>query len=601
MKSFDRFKQTCRVTKEVIKLTWKASPGYAIYTIALLMLTALIPIAQAYIIKKIIDNLTLALTIQISFSIIVFYIGLFVLITLFNRLVENQRTTTQIILGNIFNKFILHKIVEKTTKLDFWRFEDPKFHDKLDRTRDQATWKPLNTFYCIFDSVQHIFTILSVFIVLYALSPILVLLMILFTAPSLWVQIKFGSLWWSLMWQETADARRLQYYQHIMLNIHEMKDIKLLNLRKYLLGKYKLLFEKLFKEQKKLIVKRYASEFIAYLFSDIILIFFYVFLAWQTFMRKTSIGDFTFYSTLYTRAINSLHGLMRSIAGIYENNLFINEMLEFLNLDEEKRPAKAKLPKKISKGFEFKNVWFRYPGTDNWVLKDVSFKMPVKKSIALVGENGSGKTTIVKLLTRLFEPTRGEILLDGAPINQFDIEDYRQLFGVTFQDFAKFYFSAKDNICFGDINRKIPKDEIRKTAKKTQIHKKIMSLPDKYDTLLGRWYHEGHEISHGEWQRLAIARALIRKCSVYVLDEPTAALDAKAEYKVFKQFKKHIKGKSALFISHRFSNVKLADWILVLENSKIIQRGAHRELLKRRGRYKELYNFQAERFKEKGN
>src|SRR3989344_3202257 len=552
MKAFQGFRDTLKVSKAVVKLIWETSHKYTVYVVILLTLNAFVPILEAYFIKKIIDNLSLSFQTHIAFGIILNYIIFFIIVTLFSRLVENQRNSTQIVLGNLFSKQINNKIVEKTTKLAFWRFEDPKFHDKLDRTRDQATWKPLNTFYYLFESLMNFFTLVSILIVFFTFSPIISILMILFTIPSLIVQLKYGEKWFNLLYDETPESRKLNYYQYIMAGHYETKDIKLLNLRNFLLIKYKTLYNKLFEEQKSLIVKRYIWEFMGFILSDIMLVVFYFYLAWQTFLQKLSIGDFTFFSTLYTRANMSLQGLIRGIAGVYENNLFINELIEFLNLEEEKIP-------KIIKTIEFRDVWFKYPGTEECVLKGISFIISAEQNVALVGENGAGKTTIVKLLTKLYDPTKGEILMNNINIEKFDLNEYRNLIGVAFQDFAKFFFSVEENIKFGDINRKISKEEIIEVAKKAHIHKKIMTFPNKYSTTLGRWYHEGHEISYGEWQRIAIARALIKRCPVYVLDEPTAALDAKAEYLVFEEFKKHVIGKIAMFISHRFSNVRLAN------------------------------------------
>lgn len=595
MKIFNSFKQSVFVSKEVVKMIWGISKGYTIYITIILVASAFIPIFEAFFIKKIVDNLTLSLSQTIAFSSIITYLLLFFGITLLNRLIESQHNSMQVLLGNFFQKSINQKIVEKTTSLPFWLFEDPTFHDKLDRVVDQATWKPLNTFYYLFDTVKNILLIISVFVVLYALHPLILLALIIFAIPSLFVQIKYGSQWWNLIYQETSESRKLAYLQHLMSKTQEMKDIKLLNIKDNLLTKYKALYDKLFNEQKSLTVKRYIWEFISYLASDLVFVGFYFYLAWRAFEKKITIGDFTFYSTLYLRGVGALHAFVKDLAGIYENNLFVNELIEFLNNPEEEHLPQQKNPT-INKGFEFKNVWFKYPNTENWILKDISFKLPVKNSIALVGENGAGKTTIVKLLTRLYEPTKGQILLDGKQIDSYDVQKYRQLFGVAFQDFAKFFFTVEENIKLGDVNRKISNEELIANAKKTQIHKKIMSLPKKYQTFIGRWYHEGHELSHGEWQRIAIARALIRKAPIYILDEPTAALDARAEYHVFKQFKTHVKGRTALFISHRFSNVKLADQILVIENGKIIQQGNHQTLINKKGRYQELYNFQAKQY-----
>ena len=598
MKTLGKFRSTLKISKEVIKLIWQTSKAYTIYVIILLILTSIIPILEAYFIKRIIDILTFSLQSKIEFNSVFLYLALFIAATLFERIIASQRNAIQIILGNLFNKKINQKIVEKTTKLAFWRFEDPKFHDKLDRTRDQATWKPLNTFYYLFESLMNFFTLVSILIVFFTFSPLISILMIIFTIPSLIVQLKYGEKWFNLLYDETPESRKLNYYQYLMAGHYETKDIKLLNLRNFLLIKYKTLYNKLFEEQKSLIVKRYILEFMGFILSDIMLVVFYFYLAWQTFLQKLSIGDFTFFSTLYTRANMSLQGLIRGIAGVYENNLFINELIEFLNLEEEKLSLKHEKIPKIIKTIEFRDVWFKYPGTEECVLKGISFIISAEQNVALVGENGAGKTTIVKLLTKLYDPTKGEILMNNINIEKFDLNEYRNLIGVAFQDFAKFFFSVEENIKFGDINRKISKEEIIEVAKKAHIHKKIMTFPNKYSTTLGRWYHEGHEISYGEWQRIAIARALIKRCPVYVLDEPTAALDAKAEYLVFEEFKKHVIGKIAMFISHRFSNVRLANKILVLENGKIIQEGSHQELAKINGRYKELYEFQARSYRE---
>ncbi len=597
MKAWEGLKQSVWVSKEVVRMIWNTSKWYTTYTILVLIASAFVPIIEAYFIKKIVDSLTAALSQNIAFSVITGYLLFFFGITLLNRLLESQHNSLQILLGNIFQKSINQKIVEKTTNLPFWKFEDPSFHDKLDRVVDQATWKPLNTFYYLFDTVKNLLMMISIFIVIYALHPAILLALVLFALPSLFVQIKYGSQWWNLIYQETSESRRLHYLQHLMSKTQEMKDIKLLNIKNLLLSKYKKLYDKLFNEQKALTIKRYWWEFSSYLLSDIVFIGFYFYLAWQTFEKKITIGDFTFYSTIYLRGVSALHGFVKDLAGIYENNLFVNELIEFLNTPEEKENTQTEKPE-VKNCFEFRNVWFKYPNTDFWVLKDISFKLPVKNSIALVGENGAGKTTIVKLLTGLYNPTKGKILLDGKPIENYDLTKYRQLFGVAFQDFAKFFFTVEENIKLGDARRKISDEEMVGAAKKTEIHKKIGALPKKYQTMIGRWYHEGHELSYGEWQRIAIARALIRKSPVYILDEPTAALDAKAEYLVFKQFKQHVKNKTALFISHRFSNVRLADKILVIENGKIIQEGTHQKLVNKKGRYQELYNFQARSYQE---
>ena len=594
MKKFILFHNIIKISKEVIKLIWETSPQYAIYTLILLIISSLLPLLDAYFIKRIIDSLINSE----SFGVILKFILVLFLVFAIKGFIDNQRLSTQVILGNLFSKKIHHKIVEKTSNLHFWFFEDSKFYDKLERIRDDAMWRPLNTFYNLFDSVQNIFTIISIFIIIYLLNPLFILLMLVFSIPSIYVQIKYGNVWWNLIYKETPEARILRYVQELMTNNHEMKDIKLFGLKHYFLTKYKRLYEKLFNEQKNIVKKKYFYEFLTSFLSDFVYLLFYIYLANETYLKRTSLGDFTFYSTIYSRASSALYGFVNNVGGIYENNLFINELVEFLKTKEEEHETKEKSNIEIKEFLKFKNVWFKYPGTEEWILKGISFTLPIKKSIALVGENGAGKTTIVKLITRLYEPTKGKILLDNKPIQKYNLMEYRKLFGVTFQDFAKFNFTAEENIRFGDINRNIPLNEIISVAKQTHIHNKINNWHLRYNTLLGRRFEKGQELSEGEWQKVAIARALIRKSPIYILDEPTAALDAKAEYDVFKAFQQYTKNTTAIFISHRFSNVRLADEIIVINKGKIKEHGTHKGLLKKKGMYNKLYSFQAERYQD---
>lgn len=598
MDAYRRFRETLRTSIEVIGLVWSVSKRYTIYTTALLTIGAVIPVVEAYFIKRIIDTLTASRQEEVAFAVVVTYLVLFIATTIISRVIESQRNTAQIVLGNLFNKEINQRLIEKTAKLPFWKFEDSKFQDKLDRIRDQATWKPLNMFYYLFGMMRDVLMLVTIFAVLLAFNPPLLILMVVFAIPSLIVQLKYGHQWWNLIHMETPESRRLNYYQHLMSGRYEMKDIKLLNLRETLVGRYKMLYDKLFNEQKRLVIKRLVWELLTYLLADVILVLFYFHLAWQAYLRKVTIGDFTFYSTTYLRGVSALHGIVRDASEIYENNLFVSELLEYLGQKEEEGDDTGKKPPEKIERMGFRDVWFRYPGTENWILQGISFELKPGKSVALVGENGAGKTTIVKLLTRLYEPTKGDILLNGVPVREFNVRAYRDLIGVSFQDFARFYFTVRDNITMGDIGRTFSQQSVEDIAKKAGIHEKIERLPKKYDTVLGRWYDEGQEISYGEWQRIAIARALIKDCPIYVLDEPTAALDAKAEYLVFREFKEHVKGKIAMFISHRFSNVRLADEILVLEGGVITQRGTHEQLASKDGTYKKLYEYQARSYRE---
>ncbi|MDO8660634.1 MAG: ABC transporter ATP-binding protein [Candidatus Woesearchaeota archaeon] len=594
---FAPLRDTLEISWAVVKLVWECSPAYTIQTVFFLLLSALIPIGQAFLIKRVVDLLTLSLNSEVLFSSIIISIILYFVLVLIDRFNESRKNINRILLGNLFQKHINRKIVDKTSRISFWKFESPMFHDVMDRIRNQAPWRPLNVFYSLFDTFQNTLVFVSMSITLYVLSPLLVVLMLLCVIPNLAVQVKYGSSWWNILNKQTPKSRHVSYLQSLMSGYSEMKDIKLLSLREHLLNKYGKLYAQLFSEQKVIVLKRYWSAFFASIASDFVLVGFYVLLAWRVFSKVLSIGDFSFFSMVYLRSAYALQLIVHSTSGVYEHSLFVQELLSFLNTAEEQEESGNKKILLLKKGFEFEDVWFKYPESNTWILKGVSFSLPLKQCIALVGENGAGKTTIVKLLLRLYKPTKGRILLDGVSIEEYDLIQYRHLFGVAFQDFARFCFSAEENIKIGDVSKIISSAKMVSVAKRMQIHDKILSLPSGYKSKLGRWLG-GTELSHGEWQRLAIARALVRDVPVYVLDEPTASLDARAEYTVFQEFAEQVKGKSALFISHRFSNVKLADHILFLEHGQIIEQGNHAQLTTKKGKYWRLYTFQAKRYQE---
>lgn len=599
MLNITNLKKSIYVSKHVLILMWEASKKYTLLGTLFLILAALIPVATAYIVKQIIDLLTASLSQDVLFeSLMIWLIAFFIVGILANRAINTWRNSIQVVLGNLMSKHINQKVAAKTSAIPYARFESPQFQNTFERIRDQATWKPLNTFFHIVGAIQQLLIFITGTIVLFAFHPLLVPLMFIFAVPALIVKLKYGEQWWNLIYKETHESRRLNYYQFLLSGHHGMKEVKVLNLKNFLFNRYKKIYDKLFLEQKKTVIQGDTKKFFSLLLSDIVYLLFYVYLTWQTFIGKYSIGDFTFFSSIYMSTSQALTSFMENLANVYENNLFISELIDFFNEPEEDiAKAKYSIPKTIDT-LEFKNVWFKYPDTKNWILKGVSFRLNGGKTLAIVGENGAGKTTIVKLITRLYSPNKGSILLNGKDISDYPLEKYRALFGLTFQDYTAFHLSAKENITIGNINKKTTNKQIIHAAKKVQIHDKIMSLPNKYNTTLGKWYNEGTEISQGQWQRIAIARALIKESPLYILDEPTAALDAKAEFLVFKEFKRHVVGKTALFISHRFSNVRLAEQIIVLDKGKIKEIGSHKELLAKKGLYHKLYHFQAASYKE---
>ncbi|MBM4402418.1 MAG: ABC transporter ATP-binding protein, partial [Candidatus Cloacimonetes bacterium] len=325
----------------------------------------------------------------------------------------------------------------------------------------------------------------------------------------------------------------------------------------------------------------------------------YGYVVWQTILRRFTIGDLTLYHRAFQNALSNLTHLLSRLSDVYEHNLYLEDLFEFLATQPKivNREKTIKMPISIQKGIEFRNVSFKYPDAKKYALEDINLFINPNESIALVGRNGAGKTTLVKLLTRLYEPTKGEILIDGIDYREIDISELRRAMGVIFQDFVAYQNKARENIGFGDIRRLQKLTEIIKAAKKSGADKVIESLPEKYDTLLGKQFEGGHELSWGEWQKIALARGFFRDAQILILDEPTASLDAEAEYNLYKKFAQLAKDRVVVLISHRFSTVRVAEKIYVLDKGKLIEQGTHQQLIKQKGEYARLFTMQAEGYK----
>jgi ATP-binding cassette subfamily B protein len=391
----------------------------------------------------------------------------------------------------------------------------------------------------------------------------------------------------------------LGYLEELLTSIESVKEIKLFNLGGTLLGRYQELFWKFFREDYAIAVKRTWASIGVGLLASAVYYLSYGWIIFRAVSQQISLGDMTMYISVFRQAQNSFRSIFNGLGRLYENNLFMDNLFEYLELAPEMPAAETALlvPRPIRTGIEFRDVGFRYPGRSNWALRHVNLHIRPAERIALVGLNGAGKTTFVKLLVRLYDPTEGQILLDGVDLREYDINDLQRSFAVLFQDFVHYGFTARENIGFGQIEDAVEVDQVIAAARRSGADPIIRDLPEGYETTLGRRWNNGHELSGGEWQKVALGRAFMRNAQVLVLDEPTASLDAEAEYEIFQRFGELTLGRIAVFISHRFSTVRMADRIVVLQDGKISEMGTHAELMRNDGEYAHLFNLQAEGYR----
>ena len=488
--------------------------------------------------------------------------------------------------------------VEKMTTIDMEHLEDHEVQNLITKTSDTMTWRPpdfLRAFSYLFNNLV---SYVSVFILLLGYGWFFPLVISLFGIPRLYLRAKLGSLQWSIWGSGAQEVRKLWYLQYLLRQRQAIIESRIFQSGKALMDRYHSIQEELYRRNKKP-VEGYVSRASLPNLVEMGVIFVFAYTKLPLVLGgQMSIGDFSFFIELLSRMVESVGGIVGNMGWMYENNLYVNHFFDILNLpkkikEPEKPVAIPGLPNPPE--IEFRDVWFKYPGAKKSVLKNISFKVDSKENVALVGKNGAGKTTIVKLLCRFYDVTRGEILINGVNTKEIKLSDWYRYLGTLFQDFVKYDFTIRENIALGDPNKN---DEAKliDSAKKAGAYEFIVKLPKKFDQQLGKEYEEGTDLSQGQWQKLAIARAFYEGAPVLILDEPTSAIDAEAEYKIFSNLHKLYQDKSLLFISHRFSTVKDADKIVVIENGKIVEEGDHVSLMKKTGRYAKLFSLQAKAY-----
>jgi ATP-binding cassette subfamily B protein len=579
----------------ILKIVWQSGPGVVTFGIVARVIAALLPVGIGYIPKLIIDILEQLFKHPGPAPIRLWWLvgaecGLAVAGSLVTRMIDYSDS----LLANKYTRHVSIQVMKHASELDLTAYEDPVFYDRLERARVQATDR-LVMIQSIGRLELQLITALgwSVAVMLY--SPWLMLLLVVAVLPAFIGETHFAFLGYAKNFRQTPIKRQLDYLRQAGATKEAAKELKLFNLSGFFTERFAKLSDAVYVQDVELARKRLGVGSILSVISTGGYYGAYAYVIWRTLLGKWGIGTFYFLTAAILNASSNIQQVLSTLSGIADQALFLTDLLAFFEMKPtiQSKPNALPAPRPIKKGFEFREVSFIYPGTNRLVLNRLNFHLDPGERVALIGENGQGKTTIVKLITRLYDPTQGEILLDGVDLREYDLEDLYREIGVIFQDFMRYEMTARENIAVGKIEELNDLPALKAAARKSLADEVIARLGAGFDQMLGRRFEGGVDLSGGEWQKLALARAYLRDAQLLVLDEPTAALDARSEYQVFQRFAELTSGKMALFISHRFSTVRMADRIVVLEAGNIAEEGTHEHLIGMGGRYAEMFELQA--------
>lgn len=589
--SFASLKFVPRFFREIRKV----NPLLFYWNLLCRIINAVLPVFMLWVGKLIIDEVVLQIAaeekdLERLWILVAVEFGLAILSDLLSRGIS----LSDALLGDQYSINTSVKIIKKTSELNLDQLEDSEFYDKLERARQQTTGR-VGLMSNILTQGEDVIVIISLLAGVVAFEPWLIILLVVSIIPTIINEIKFSGTSYSLARSWTQERRELDYLRYAGASDVTAKEVKLFGLSDYLALRFQNLSNKYYTQSKDLAKQRAGWGSFFNVIGTTAYYAAYVFIIFRTVAGIFSLGDLTFLSGSFNRLRSKLQGFFTRFTQITESALYLQDYFEFLDLKYSENPSEEKLPlpEKITKGFEFRDVGFKYPKSEAWVVRHINFDLRAGEKLAFVGENGAGKTTLIKLLLRFYEPTEGEILLDGVPVKEYNQTAYQQYFGVIFQDFVKFELTLRENIAMGEIREIDNQERIEQASRKSLADEVISTMPKGYDQQLGKRFKQGKDLSGGQWQKIAIARAYMKDAEVLILDEPTSALDARAETEAFNRFIKLTEGKTAVIISHRFSTVRIADRIMVLKDGAVLEIGTHEELMQNDQLYSELFNLQA--------
>jgi ATP-binding cassette, subfamily B, bacterial len=588
-----------RYVPPLLRLVFQTHRGYTAAILVLRLVRSFIPVAVLWIGKLIIDGVVAAIAeARAGHPVSWWYLGGLVAIELgiavVGEALARLSSLLESLLGDLFANRISVRLMQHAATLDLAQFEDADTYDHLERARRQTVGR-IGLFALLLSTAQDLVTLVSLAGVLLVQLPWLLLLLAVAVIPSFLGEAHYAALGYSLLFRWTPERRLLDYLRYMGASDESAKEVKLFGLSDFLVGRYAKLSDEFYEQNKSLAVRRNVVSTALVTLGTLGYYAAYAVIIYLTVLGRYTIGALTFLAGSFRQSRDLIQRILLSFSSIYEQSLYLGDLFTFFDVQPRvvSKSGAITVPAPIRRGFEFLDVGFRYPGSDRWAVRHLSFTLVPGERIALVGENGAGKTTLAKLLARLYDPDEGRILLDGVDLKDYDLTSLRRNIGVIFQDFVRYDFILKENIGVSEIEHLDDVDRIREAARRSKADDLAGRFTSGYDQMLGRRFDGGVELSGGEWQKVALGRAYLREAQLLILDEPTAALDARAEYEVFVRFSELTKGRMAVLISHRFSTVRMADRILVLQGGELVDQGTHAELVERRGLYAELFSLQA--------
>ncbi len=600
MEKMSRALGVFRYTWRAVQLVWTTHRGLTVALGLLTLIAGLLPASIAVVGKQIVDAVVLAAASgspvdrDAAITWIAVEAGLVVALAAAQKGLEVCQWLLRALLGHRTNVLILEKALE----LDLVHFEDPELYDKMTQARREASSRPLSLVRRSFGLVQNSIALVTYGAILLSFSPWAVLVLALAAIPAFVAETRYAGEAFRLFSWRTPEKRKQAYLEVVVAREDFAKEVKLMGIGPMLVQRYKDIFDTLYAEDRSLTLRRGGTGFLLGLLSTAALYGAYGWIALSTVTRAITLGDMTMYLLVFKQGQAGFSAILTAIGGMYEDNLYLSNLYEFLETEVPAREGGATEGPVPGDGIRFEGVSFVYPGSTQPAIESVDLHLPPGQKLALVGHNGSGKTTLIKLLTRLYEPTSGRITLDGLDLREWDVQTLRERIGVIFQDFVRYQLTVGENVGVGDVERIDDADLRRDAAEKGMALPFIDEMEDGFETQLGRWFKNGRELSLGQWQKVALSRAFMRtEADILVLDEPTAAMDAEAESQIFQRFRDMTADQMAILISHRFSTVRMADHIAVLDHGRLVEEGDHEALMQTGGQYAKLFTLQAEGYR----